>query len=325
MITAYVDHVTLQAHVITKNNLSLIEEAIWLDLLCPTHEEEQMLEHNLGIGIPTREEMLEIELSSRLYKTKEALFMTANMIAQSDSPNPKHEAVSFVLTKEKLITIRYIEPLAFKLFIMQLSQFDFDHDNAAVLLITLLEATVDRLADILETISHNLEKISKIIFRSPQNSPEEEKLNYQQLIQRVGIYADLNTNTREGLVAFSRLITFFSQSAGTQVDAEGQTRLATLSKDINSLSDHSSFISSKVNFLLDATLGMINIEQNAIIKIFSVAAVIFLPPTLIASIYGMNFKWMPELDYKWGYWVAISVMLLSALLPYKFFKYKKWL
>lgn len=325
MITAYLDHGSLQAQQITEDNLPLIEQAIWIDLLCPSIEEEQMLEKKLGLNIPTREEMLEIELSSRLYKNKDALFMTANMIAQAESPDPKHEAVSFVLTKERLITIRYIEPSAFKLFIVQLHKFDFDHGNPALLLIGLLEATVDRLADILESVAHNLEKLSKIIFRARQKNSDEDKMDYQQIIQNVGVYADLNTNTRECLVTFSRLITFLSQSGGSQIDADGQARLATQSKDINSLSDHASFISSKVNFLLDATLGFINIEQNAIIKIFSVAAVIFLPPTLIASIYGMNFKWMPELDYRWGYWFAIGTMLLSALLPYKFFKYKKWL
>ncbi|CEK09525.1 magnesium/cobalt transporter CorA [Legionella hackeliae] len=324
MIIAYLDDQIIQAHEITKENIALVDRAIWLDLVSPTHEEEQIVEDKLGLNIPTREEMLEIELSSRLYKNKDALFMTANMIAQSES-NPKHEAVSFVLTKEKLITIRYIDPLAFKLFVMQLHKLDLNRSNPALLLITLLEATVDRLADILESVGHNLEKLSKVIFHSPANPPAGEKTDYQQIIQKVGIHADLNTNTRECLLTFNRLIAFFSQSAGTQIDAEGQTRLTTLSKDINSLSDHASFISSKINFLLDATLGLINIEQNAIIKIFSVAAVIFLPPTLIASIYGMNFKWMPELDLRWGYWVILAIMLLSALLPYKFFKYKKWL
>ncbi|KTD19118.1 magnesium and cobalt transport protein CorA [Legionella lansingensis] len=320
MITAYLNHGALQAHEINKDNLPLLEQAIWIDLLCPSNEEELMLEHKLGLNIPTREEMLEIELSSRLYRNKDALFMTANMIAQADSPRPKHEAVSFVLSKEKLITIRYIEPSAFKLFIVQLHQFDFDY-NPALLLIALLEATVDRLADILESIGHNLEEVSKTIF-----APEErEKISYQQIILHIGTHADLNTNTKDCLVSFNRLVAFFSQSINAQMDNEGQIRLATLSKDINSLSDHATFISSKVNFLLDATLGMINIEQNAIIKIFSVAAVIFLPPTLIASIYGMNFKWMPELDTKWGYWIALIVMFLSALLPYKYFKMKKWL
>jgi magnesium transporter len=324
MIIAYVDHGILEAHEIHKDNLALLENAIWIDLLYPSHDEELFLEQKLGLDIPTREEMLEIELSSRLYKNKDTLFMTADMIAQADSINPQSEAVSFVLTKNKLITIRYIEPSAFKLFVMQLHKFHVKHSNAIFLLLGLLEATVDRLADILENTAHNLEQVSKQIFRLEQRA-EAAQVDYQQIILQIASQADLTTKVRESLVTFSRLITFFSQSTNSHLDSEGETRLTTLTKDINSLSDHSNFISNKVNFLLDATLGMINIEQSRIIKIFSVAAVIFLPPTLIASIYGMNFKWMPELESPWGYWIALVAMVLSAILPYKFFKYKKWL
>ena len=322
MIIAYLSKESLQTHVINESNLSLIHEAIWIDLLRPTRNEEQQLEEHLNLNIPTREEMREIELSSRLYKHKDALFMTATMIAQSESSNPKLDAVTFVLTKSQLITIRYIEPQAFKLCISQLNNFDFIHNDAATILIELLEANVDRLADILEYISHHLEEFSQVIFKPGKS---EKKPDYGNMIQIIGANADLNTKARECLVTFSRLIPFFGQSAGLQLDSARQTRLSTLSKDVGSLSDHSSFISSKVNFLLDATLGMINIEQNATIKIFSVAAVIFLPPTLIASIYGMNFKIMPELSYKWGYVMALGLMLLSALIPYKYFKRKKWL
>jgi magnesium transporter len=322
MIIAYLSKETLQTHEINKNNLSLLNEAIWIDLLCPSREEELQLEQQLSLNIPTREQMREIELSSRLYKNKEALFMTASMIAHSESPEPMHDVVTFVLTKKQLITIRYIEPQAFKLCVSQLHNFDFIHNDAATILIELLEANVDRLADILENVSHHLEEFSKVIFNVDESG---EKLNYLNMIQIIGANADLNTKVRECLVTFSRLIPFFGQSAGSQLDSARQTRLSTLSKDVGSLSDHSSFISSKVNFLLDATLGMINIEQNAIIKIFSVAAVIFLPPTLIASIYGMNFNFMPELSYKWGYSMALGLMFLSALIPYKFFKHKKWL
>lgn len=269
--------------------------------------------------------MTEIELSSRLYKQKEALFMTASMIAQSASPDPQHDVVTFIFTRKQLITIRYIEPQAFKLFISQLHSVDFVPNRAATVLIELLEATIDRLADILEVIGHRLEEYSKHIFRPDLAVQGSEKPNYQNLIQKIGANADLNTYARECLVTFSRLIPFFGQSVGTELDTEEHARLGTLSKDIGALSDHASFISSKVNFLLDATLGMINIEQNAIIKIFSVAAVIFLPPTLIASIYGMNFRFIPELNYKWGYFFAIGLMILSALIPYKYFKRKKWL
>lgn len=323
MIRAYLSKKKLETYDIDDSNLSLLNEAVWIDLLCPTRKEELQLEQQLNLNIPTREEMREIELSSRLYKSKDALFMTASMIAHSESPEPMHDVVTFVLSKKQLITIRYIEPQAFKLCLAQLHHFDFMHNDAATILIELLEANIDRLADILENVSHHLEEISKIIFKVSEQS--DEKLNYKNLIQIIGANADLNTKVRECLVTFSRLIPFFGQSAGQQLDNARQTRLSTLSKDVGSLSDHSSFISSKVNFLLDATLGLINIEQNAIIKIFSVAAVIFLPPTLIASIYGMNFKVMPELSYKWGYMMAIGMMFLSALIPYKFFKRKKWL
>ncbi|KTD39168.1 magnesium and cobalt transport protein CorA [Legionella nautarum] len=325
MITAYLNEGTLKTYEIREDNLSLLKDAVWIDLLHPTRAEKLELEKLLCLKIPTREEMIEIELSSRLYKYKDALFMTASMIAKSSSRDPKQDVVTFILTKKQLVTIRYIEPQAFKLLISQLNSSDLNHNHAAMVLIELLEATIDRLADILEIVGHNLEECSKLIFRPDLSSLEEKKPNYQFLIQKIGTNADLNTKARECLVTFSRLIPFFGQSVGTDLDTKGHTRLATLSKDIGALSDHASFISTKVNFLLDATLGMINIEQNAIIKIFSVAAVIFLPPTLIASVYGMNFRFMPELSFKWGYFLAIGMMFISALVPYKYFKRKKWL
>lgn len=324
MIIAYEDKGELKAHAISKNNIEKAKSAIWIDLLNPSNEEEDLLEEALCLDIPTREEMLEIELSSRLFKNKESLIMTANMIAQADSSNPKKDAVTFILKSNQLITIRYIEPSAFKLFLSQLYKLNLDHSNPITLLTELLEASIDRFADILETLGGRLDELSRFIFStSPDNN--QEKLNYQLLIQKIGRNADLNTEVRECLMTFGRLIAFFSQAISPQINSDEQTRIATLSKDIHSLSDHSNFFSSKVNFLLDATLGMINNEQNAIIKIFSVAAVIFLPPTLIASIYGMNFKHMPELSWKWGYILAIVSMILSALVPYRYFKYKKWL
>lgn len=324
MLTAYTKTPDLQLHGITNENRSVLKDAIWIDMLLPTREEELLVEETLNLVIPTREEMLEIEVSSRLYKSKDVLFMTASMIAQSESLDPKQDAVSFVLSKQQLITIRYIQPQAFKLFISQLYQMDNLPQGSGGLLIELLEAAIDRLADILELVGHHLEVSSRGIFR-PFDESNHEKPDYRALIQQIGINADLNTKARESLVSFSRLILFFSQTAGLTIDSEDQARLGSLSKDIASLSDHANFISSKVNFLLDATMGLINIEQNAIIKIFSVAAVIFLPPTLIASIYGMNFESMPELSYKWGYLIALGMMVLSAVIPYKFFKWKKWM
>lgn len=300
----------------------VLKESVWIDLFSPSKIEEQEVEQYLDSSIPSREDMIEIELSSRLYKEKSALFMTALMIAQSDSPDPKLEPVTFVLTDEQLITVRYVESQTFKLFTAQVKKMTGDQKDAITLLMTLLEAAIDRLADILESIGNRLELFSKKIFR-PHDATQ--KLNYQALLQDIGANGELNTKARESLVTFNRLVLFFSQTAHTRISPEGVARLETLSKDVLSLSDHANFLSAKVNFLLDATLGMVSIEQNNIIKIFSVAAVIFLPPTLVASIYGMNFHFMPELSWKYGYLFATGMILFAAWVPYKYFKHRKWL
>lgn len=305
---------------INTSNAILLNNSLWIDLINPSHEEEVLVEHHLGLNIPTREKMREIELSSRLYKENDVLFMTATMIAQSDSLSPNKDPVTFLITKKQLITIRYIEPQAFKLFICRLNK--LKHlDNAASLLTELLDVTIDRIADILELINHQLERVSKSIFQ--QN--ESANRNYEQLLQQLGINGELTSKIVESLVSFKRLIPFFEQSSIIKIENNDHLRLLTLSKDINSLNEHATFLSNKISFLLEATLGMVQIEQNAIIKIFSVAAVIFLPPTLIASIYGMNFHFMPELSWKFGYLLAFFLMLLSSWLPYKYFRYRKWL
>jgi magnesium transporter len=322
MLLAYLNQQKIIPQEITPENQALLKEAVWVDLLMPSKEEEVQVEELLELDVPTREDMVEIELSSRLYKENDTIFMTATMIAQSNSPEPKLDPVTFVLTEKQLVTIRYIEPQAFKLVPSRLKKLDAAHRDAAVFLIELLDATVDRLADTLELVGRRLDEYSKTIFM-PETA-DAEKLDYRELMQQIGANGDLNTKARESLVTFNRLITFFGQ-AGSRVDNEGQLRLGSLSKDIASLSDHANFLSSKVTFLLEATLGLVNIEQNNIIKIFSVAAVIFLPPTLIASIYGMNFHFIPELSWKYGYIFSIGMILIAAWLPYKYFKYRKWL
>lgn len=323
MIIVCIDTGKLVLKELTEENQALLSEAVWIDLISPTKAEEILVEKHTNLEIPTREEMQEIELSSRLYKDDGALFMTASMIAQSTSTDPKFDPVTFVLTPKQLITIRYIEPQSFQLFKMQLPKQQIDNRHARALFFDLLDATIDRLADILEYVSRCLDDYSKTIFRPEVD--DAVKLDYRQLMQQIGGKGDLNAKARESLVTFSRLVAFFSQSASTKMDNEEQLRLASLSKDISSLSDHASFLPTKINFLLDSTLGLVTIEQNNIIKIFSVAAVMFLPPTLIASIYGMNFHDMPELSWRWGYLLAIGLMLVSSWLPYKYFKRRKWL
>ncbi len=320
---AYLDQTTHEPQAISVENQASLKDAVWIDLLFPTKEEECMVEQYINRYIPTREEMVEIEVSSRLYRDDGALFMTALMIAKSDSPVPQLEPVTFVLTQNQLITVRYIEPLSFKLFISQLKRHDATHRDAIALFIELLTTAIDRLADILENVGAHLDKYSKILFQAPDS--KVDKLDYQEIMRQIGMIGDLDTKARESLATFNRLILFFGQNMASRLDVEKKNQLTILHQDINSLNDHANFLSTKINFLLDATLGMISIEQNNIIKIFSVAAVIFLPPTLIASIYGMNFQVMPELSWKYGYVYALGTLVLGALLPYKYFKYRKWL
>jgi magnesium transporter len=326
MLVVYIEEETgIKSQEITKVNHTLLERALWIDMLCPTKQEEKIVEEFFGLEIPTRIEMEEIEPSSRLYRESNALFMTASMIAHSDSPEPKVEAVTFILANQKLITLRYIEPHSFKVFISQIKKRVPVQNDAEGLLVSLLEITTDRLADILEKVSNKFDEISHLIFHKNGNSSGSNVINYKQLLQTIGSNCVLGTKTRDSLISFIRLLSFLEQKSKSKFNKEMESRLAIISKDLSALSDYAVYISTEVNFLLDATLGMINIEQNNIIKIFSVAAVIFLPPTLIASMYGMNFKHMPELGWNLGYPISLVLMVISAWLPYRYFKRKKWL
>lgn len=302
-----------------------IDDVVWVDLIRPTSEEEAALEQRLGVDVPTREEMEEIEASSRLYYEGGAPFMTAILPAQADGDDPEMAPVTFVLAGERLITVRYHEPRAFETFAQRAAKSALGGTNGESVLVALLETTVDRLADILERAGRDIDGISGRVFKAGRAEPGGNS-DLRGVLEDIGRKGDLTSNIRDSLVTLERLIGFLSHATGHGgSDKEIRTRVKTLARDTHSLTDHASFLSQKITFLLDATLGMINIEQNAIIKIFSVAAVVFLPPTLIASIYGMNFGYMPELDWPFGYPFALGVMIVSAVLPYMFFKRRGWL
>lgn len=306
--------------------LEALDRVVWLDLYQTTPAEIEALEEALDVDIPTRDEMEEIEISSRLYHEDHAWFMTVTLPANATSDNAEMAPVSFVLTEKLLITVRTTDPRAFRTFPKRAMQADLELQDAATLLLALQEAIVDRLADILESAGREIERISNRIFID--NAIDTTgKSSFQDVLRRLGRQGDLLSDLRESLMTMSRVSGYFSliwprlNSAAEQP----RERLKTLGRDIQSISEHASFMTQKVTFLLDATLGMINIEQNATIKIFSVLAVVFLPPTLIASIYGMNFEFMPELGWKLGYPMAVVMMIAAAVIPYWWFKRKGWL
>lgn len=305
-------------------DLVIPREAIWLDLPEPTYEETNAVESYLGIEVPSREDMQEIEISSRLYLEDGALFLTVMVLARSDTEQPELTPITFILAGDRLVTLRYADPRPLAAFALRAQRPASGYSRGQLVLLGLLEAVIDRAADILERVGADVDAISREIF---EHGTGINKTNdFQAVLSKVGRKGDLASKARESLVSIGRLSTFLMQAAmSSKWTRDSRARIKTISRDVQSLTDHTSFLSSKITFLLEATLGMINIEQNAIIKIFSVAAVVFLPPTLIASIYGMNFEHMPELDWLLGYPWALGLMVLSAFVPYWFFKRRGWL
>jgi magnesium transporter len=308
---------------------ALTEQSAWIDLLTPTAEEEGAVETALGIDVPTKDEMQDIATSSRLYQVGASLFMTATVLTRSDTSHPEASAVTFILTPERLITVRYAEPLAFANFRKRRDANPGAFATGVAVFHGLLDAVVERIADVLENVGAGLETLSREVFAERTESSREAR-NYKEMLTRLGRYSDLVSKTRESLLSLARLGGFYQQADKSTLTPEAEAavfaaHIGTTSRDISSLSDHATFLSGKIAFLLDATLGLINVEQNAIIKIVSVAAVVFLPPTLVASIYGMNFQHMPELAWPLGYPLAILMMIASAILPFYWFKRKGWL
>lgn len=311
--------------VLLEQGATSLEKVVWFDLLTPSREEEALVEQALGIGVPLREEMEEIEISSRLYLEDNAAYMTATLPAHTDTDDPHLAPVTFVLTGKRLVTVRYHEPRAFQTLATRAQRVAMGCHNGETVLIALLEVQVDRLADVLERISREVAQISKEVFQQRGSKPTRSS-SIQAILEAIGRKGDLTSNIRECLGSLGRMIGFLGQvTVHSKADKDVRAHIRTLSRDCQSIIDHAGFLTQKVTFLLDATLGLINIEQNAIIKIFSVAAVVFLPPTLIASIYGMNFHFMPELSWPFGYPLAIGLMVISAISPFWYFRRRGWL
>ena len=222
--------------------------------------------------------------------------------------------------------MRYVDPLPFRRFIAYAERHAANCTSGAAIFAGLLEAIINRIADVLERAGSELDAESADIFAhtSPGRRRSASR-DFRGFLERLGQNGELLSKSRESLVSLGRLLAFAQQQPANYFAQDVRARFRMLSRDALAMSDHVSFLNTKVQFLLDATLGMVNIEQNAIIKIFSVAAVVFLPPTLVASIYGMNFHRIPELSWAAGYPYALGMMVASAVLPYMWFKRKGWL
>ncbi|MBB4006946.1 magnesium transporter CorA family protein [Allorhizobium taibaishanense] len=303
----------------------LDKDVLWLDLLSPDREEEALAERLLGLPLPTREDLKDIEPSSRLYMDDHGVYMTASLICKAESDAPLLGDVGFILGAGRLVTVRYTEPRAFGLFTAALGRSHAQCTSNAVMLARLLETVVDRTAEVLEIAGMRLENLSGQVFVDRSHAKRRQARFLEDRLFDIAAHHRLVSKTRDSLASLSRLVSFLLSVGLVKDNTEARDLCQVVAHDIQSLSEHAGFIASNISFMLDASLGLINVEQNAIIKIFSIASVVFLPPTLVASIYGMNFQIMPELTWVFGYPFALIVMVLSAIIPFLFFRSKGWL
>ncbi|NUT00735.1 MAG: magnesium transporter CorA family protein [Sphingomonas sp.] len=303
------------------------DDATWIDLEEPTREEDSLVEQCVGVQVPTREDMTEIEPSSRLYEQNGTLYMTMSALYGVEDGRPRSDPISFVLTGNRLVTVRYVTPKPVRAFQHHAHRDKLLVHDALSAIYGLLDSIVDRLADELESAGAEIEKISAHIFAKQTSARRIPADRLTALLTRIGRAQTLLAKIRETAVSTGRLLSFLSGSARLKGEkAESvRDRIYSLSTDVHSLIDHSSFLGDNLTFLLDASLGLISIEQNAAMKLFSWAALVFLPPTLIAGIYGMNFEHMPELKWLFGYPMALTMIFVSAVVPIWYLKRRGWI
>jgi magnesium transporter len=303
------------------------DEALWIDLVEPTREEDRLVERHLGIEIPTKEEMADIEPSEILYRENNARYMTARILCSSDTETPRLVDVSFILTERALVTVRYDEPRSFSMFMTRAVKPGGCRHQPEAVLDGLIETIIDRAAEILANVGKKVDYLSHEIFEGDRRQARRRAAaTFRAALKSIGRKGDIISNVRESMVSVERLLLFLSASMPRPQRASGfNAEWRTALRDVQSIEEHATFLNNKVQFLLDATLGLVTIEQNDIIKLFSVVSVVFMPPTLIASIYGMNYRYMPELEWTFGYPMALLMMVAAAVAPYMFFRWKRWL
>jgi magnesium transporter len=303
------------------------DDAAWIDLEEPTNEEEELVERCIEVDVPTQDEMAEIEPSSRLYEQNGALYMTASVLFGVDDGTPSSTPVGFVFTGDRLVTVRYATPKPIRTFENHARRDPELVRDAPTALVRMLDAIIDRLADELERTGSEIERLSSEIFQKDAEDRRIPAAKLTRLLTSIGRAQTLVTKIRYTAVSMSRLLSFLTGSKRLHEADHQDTRnhLASLTTDVTSLSEHATFLTDNLTFLLDASLGLISIEQNAAMKLFSWAAVVFLPPTLIAGIYGMNFEHIPELKWLLGYPWALGLMVLFGVGPYLYFKKRGWI
>jgi magnesium transporter len=303
-----------------------LKRGVWIDLLDATEDEARRVTAAIGVHVPTKADLSEIESSSRLSVTDNVLTLSMPLVVRVDGelrPVPG----GFVLSRERLITVRFAASVVFDTFVEREVRGRTPDRTGAHIFVGLLEAIIDRQADALEEIRAILDTLSRRIFHQSMGaggSKREDRM-LRETLAAVGRAGDAISFIRDTQLGAARIVPYVLSTADEWLPQDLVPRLDTLRQDIGSLKDFDTHLFEKVQFLLDATLGFISIAQNNVMKVLTVASVVGIPPVLVAGVYGMNFKNMPELDWAWGYTYGLVAIAVSALVPLAWFKLRDWL
>ncbi len=323
MLTIYRDE---GGTVRTSSNTDLPGHVIWIDLIDPTAGELQFVESRANVHVPSKEALSEIEASSRHSIEHGVLYLSTPVVARGDTPDAHLTPAGFILSPKLLVTVRYAALSPFDTVAERLRT-DEELASSIGVFTTLLEAIVDRGADVLERLGAETDQISRSVFRgdsSDRKHPVRSTKVLRSTLSTVGTIGERVSQARDVLLGIGRIASFTSDLAHEWIPSEFRVRLGAVTKDIASLNDYQAQVASKVQFLLDAVLGYITIEQNDLFKVLTIASVVGIPPTVMAGIWGMNFEFMPELDWAWGYPLALITILLSVGIPLAWFKVRGW-
>jgi magnesium transporter len=302
--------------------------AMWVDLLNPTPEEASRAAALLGVPMPTREEAAEIESSSRFYTEEKAIFLNLAMLVGVDRQEPMLTPLSFVVADNRVATIRYEDSVAFRHFMSRAAKPNTRCTTSVGVVMNFTESLIDRAADVVEKVGAEVDRISGGVFvrqRKVGGGGVAREHRLSVFLQMIAIQNEIISKSRESLVSIDRMVQFVGGAeVGWHQSKVDRDRLQLMARDVHSLTDQLTFLSSRANFLLEAILGLISVDQNDVIRVLTVAATILLPPTLIGTIYGMNFKSMPELDWTLGYPLALLLMAGAAFIPYLILKRRGW-
>ena len=298
-------------------------DALWIDLSKPTDAERHTVSDLIGQTLPSLEDQEEIEHSSRLFIDDGVPVMTALLPLRTDAGAVETAPVTFILGQRTLVTVRHRPHGAFRSFPDHAGRATLGVESATHVLVGLLEAVVDRLADFTEQTGRDIEAMTHAALAA---RGRQQRGNHEATLRDIALQDGVVMQLRESLLSLERLLSFLQPTLGADKGADALRRaVKTCQRDVRTIAEQASFLSQKTALLLDATLGMIDIEQNDIAKIFSIVATVFLPPTLIASVFGMNFEVMPILEWRWGYPVMLALMVVSAITPLVWFRRRGWL